>query len=344
MIDKGNNFNLIRLLAAIQVMFYHSIEHLEIEMNSILNYFSSYRGVIIFFTISGYLIYMSLERNINNFKQYFCNRLGRIYPALWISTFVSFLLLIFSGYLKINKILNIKLLKYWFGQLTIFQFWTPDILRNYGVGTPNGSLWTITIEIQFYILLLFIFLLKRKNTVFIILSVLSIFLNIFVYTRFSKDFMFVKLFSVTIIPYFYNFMIGVYFAKYRQILFKLIEEKFLLWLIVYHIYIYGLNIFPQYYIDISILLSNLLLGILTLSFAFSFRKISNILIGNIDISYGLYLYHMLFLNYFIYKYGIEGAKEKVLYYIFLTFLIAFLSDKFLEKPILNYIKNKFRGE
>lgn len=342
--NKENNFNLIRLLAAIQVMLFHTMEHLEIKTTAILKYFSSYRGVIIFFTISGYLIYMSLERNNNNLKQYICNRLGRIYPALWFSTFISFFLLVFSGYLKINKILNIRLILYWFGQLTIFQFWTPEILRDYAVGTPNGSLWTITVEIQFYILLMLIFLLRRKNFVFHILSILSILLNIFVYTKYSKDFMFVKLFSVSIVPYFYNFMIGVYLAKYRQFLLKLVEGKFLLWLLIYHIYVYGLNIYPQYYINISILISNFLLGMLVLSFAFSFRKISKILIGDIDISYGLYLYHMLFLNYFIYKFGIEGTKERILYYIFLTFLMAFLSDKFLEKPTLNYIKNKFRGK
>lgn len=342
--NKENNFDLIRLLAAIQVMLFHSMEHLEIMPTTFLKYFSSYRGVIVFFTISGYLIYMSLERNSDNLKQYIYNRLGRIFPALWVSTLISFILLIISGYLKTNEIFNIKLLIYWFGQLTIFQFWTPEMLRNYGVGTPNGSLWTITVEIQFYILLMFVFLLKRKNVIFFILSVLSIILNIFIYTRYSKDFIFVKLFSVSIIPYFYNFMIGVYFAKYRRFLLKFIEGKFLLWLVIYHIYVYGFNIFPQYYVNISTLISNFLLGILVLSFAFSFRKASKIIIGNTDISYGLYLYHMLFLNYFIYKFGIEGAKERILYYIFLTFLTAFLSDKFLEKPTLNYIKNKFRGK
>lgn len=125
---------------------------------------------------------------------------------------------------------------------------------------------------------------------------------------------------------------------------KMVEGKFLLWLLVYHIYVYGFNNYPQYYININILISNFLLGMLVLSFAFSFRKISKILIGDIDVSYGLYLYHMLFLNYFIYKYGVEGTKERILYYILLTFLTAFLSDKFLEKPTLDYIKSKFRGK
>ncbi|WP_427171855.1 hypothetical protein KST23_03740 [Fusobacterium nucleatum] len=248
----------------------------------------------------------------------------------------------FSGYLKISKIFNIKLLLYWFAQITIFQFWTPEILKDYGVGNPNGSLATITIELQFYFLILLIFLLKRKNIVFILLTVLSIILNIFVYTKFSKDLVYVKLFSVSIIPYFYNFMIGVYFAKYRKFLLKLIEGKFLMWLLLYNIYVYGYEKIPEYYIDFSILISNILLGILILSFAFSLKKLSKLILKDVDISYGVYLYHMLFLNFFIHKFGIIGAKERMLYYITLTFLVAILSDKFLERPILNYIKNKIR--
>ena len=40
-----------------------------------------------------------------------------------------------------------------FCQSSIFQFWTPNFLRGYGCGTPNGSLWTIGILIQFYIII-----------------------------------------------------------------------------------------------------------------------------------------------------------------------------------------------
>ena len=32
-------------------------------------------------------------------------------------------------------------------QMTAFQFYTGDWLRSYGVGTPNGALWTITVDI-----------------------------------------------------------------------------------------------------------------------------------------------------------------------------------------------------
>ena len=343
--NKENNFNLLRLLAAIQVMFFHTIEHFNIKLNY-LKYFSSYSGVIIFFTISGYLIYLSLERNKNNIKQYIINRLVRIYPALWLSTIISCLLLVFSGYLKVKEIFNLKMLMYWFGQLTMFQFWTPNILRNYGVGTPNGSLWTITVELQFYFALLLVFTFIKKQKIINLLFIVSIFLNMLIYKNFGKDSVAAKLFFVTVIPYFYNFMIGVYFAKYRDYLMKFIENKVIYWFIIYNLYVYGLKIYPTYYPNIFSLISNILLGILVLSFAFSFKKVSSFLIKDMDISYGIYLYHMLFLNFTMFKYNGGGEtldNKKILFYIVTTILTAVFSYKFMEKPALNYFKNK-RGK
>lgn len=40
--------------------------------------------------------------------------------------------------------------------MTAFQFYTGGWLRGYGVGVPNGALWTITVDIQFYIVSIFL--------------------------------------------------------------------------------------------------------------------------------------------------------------------------------------------
>lgn len=337
MMSKENNFDLIRLFAAFQVMLFHTAEHLNLNIG-ILNYLSSYRGVIIFFTISGYLIYLSYERNQNNLGQYIKNRLGRIFPALWVSTIISFFLLVLSGYINFKNIFNIKIILYWIGQLSIFQFWTPEILRDYGVGTPNGSLWTITVEIQFYIGIILVFKILKNMKWINILVIFSIILNILVYSKFSKDLLLVKLFGVTLIPYFYNFMLGVYFAKYRNKLYKFLEDKFIYWFVIYNFYVYGLKIYPSYYINFEILISNILLGIVILSFSFSFKKLSSFVVRGVDISYGIYLYHMLVLNYLIYRYGRELSIEKLTLYVLITIIFSFLSYKYIEKPFLEYFK------
>ena len=49
-------------------------------------------------------------------------------------------------------------------QMTGFQFYTDEWLRDYGVGVPNGVLWSITVDIQFYIAAIFLVKwLKRKG-------------------------------------------------------------------------------------------------------------------------------------------------------------------------------------
>ena len=97
--------------------------------------------------LSGFLIWKSLE-NTPDFKRYFSKRILRLYPELWVCLFVEILsiVLFYKEYVPISDYMLFT-----FTQGTIFQFWTPDSLRGYGCGTPNGSLWTITVIVQFYI-------------------------------------------------------------------------------------------------------------------------------------------------------------------------------------------------
>jgi peptidoglycan/LPS O-acetylase OafA/YrhL len=36
-------------------------------------------------------------------------------------------------------------------QLSFLQFYNPDFMRHYGTGVLNGSVWTICVELQFYV-------------------------------------------------------------------------------------------------------------------------------------------------------------------------------------------------
>lgn len=108
-------------------------------------------GVPTFFFISGFLIWISLMKQ-TTVRKYFYNRFLRIYPELWVGVSVEIITII----ILYRGIDWIRLAMFAITQGTVLQFWTPEFLRGYGCGTPNGTLWTICITIQFYILVWFI--------------------------------------------------------------------------------------------------------------------------------------------------------------------------------------------
>ena len=91
----NNNFNLLRLIAAFQVMFVHANGYLANKsdlswyITSILNF----SGVTVFFLISGFLISMSYAKN-QDLGTYIKNRILRIYPGLYINIFIGIVILI----------------------------------------------------------------------------------------------------------------------------------------------------------------------------------------------------------------------------------------------------------
>ncbi len=147
-IGRMNNFDLVRLAAAAQVVIWHAIEHFQIETNvSALWLLGSFPGVPIFFVVSGYLIASAYERNRSTVG-YFSNRALRLLPGLWM----CFLLTSLSIYF-LHGFSGAKTNELWvwtISSLMGFSF-TPTFLKNYGTGAVNGSLWTIPVEIQFYL-------------------------------------------------------------------------------------------------------------------------------------------------------------------------------------------------
>ena len=81
--DKRNCLNLIRIIAALQVFFGHASAHLQVSLPDLfMKFLNIVQGVPVFFLISGFLIWNSLNRN-SAFKQYAKKRILRLYPELW---------------------------------------------------------------------------------------------------------------------------------------------------------------------------------------------------------------------------------------------------------------------
>jgi peptidoglycan/LPS O-acetylase OafA/YrhL len=342
MISRENNFDLLRLVAAIQVLFQHAISHLEINnLNKFTNILSHFPGVLMFFTISGFLIFSSFDRN-KDLKKYFINRFLRLFPALWFCFLITLGLLLFFNIIAFNDIFSWTIIKWIFTQVTVFQFWTPDVLRSWGVGTPNGSLWTIPVELQFYIFLPLIILLFKKIRLvykFLFFITFSLVCSYYISSKQGMpEALLIKLLGVSIVPYLYCFLTGSMMYLFWDKIRKLIEGKALYWLLFYIIFNLIFDIKPSYTPVNLQLISNLLISIVTISLAYTLPKLSLFLKGN-DISYGMYIYHMLVINSLI-SFGYLGDVKYLFLTIIITIAISSLSWFLIEKKALQ-LKNKF---
>lgn len=309
---------------------------------------AEFPGVIIFFALSGFLITCSWCHS-KSIKHYARNRFLRIFPALFVCFIVLQLAMVILGHLDLASLADYQIWMYWIGQLSLGQFFTPDSLREFGVGAPNGSLWTIPIEIEFYLIipLLFILLTQIKvKTKIITLAVISILVNIILalgpsehHTNAtdllsnSHETLILKLIGVSVAPYLYCFLLGSIIYLYWDKINFLFINKILYWLAIYLSYIYIFSYGPSYQISsFGNLISNLLLGCLSISAAFSFGNVHKFLYG-IDISYGIYIIHMIVVNIFI-ELGYGNTITHAIIAILLTVLFSLLLYKVVEKPAL----------
>lgn len=350
-LERNNNFDLLRLFAALTVMNWHGATHLGLfnDMYYFLATFYHFPGVPIFFTISGFLISYSLERNNFDLKTYFKNRSLRIFPALWFCTILTTALLFGFGKITVLKDLIIWL----FAQLTFFQFYAPSSFKTWGVGHPNGSLWSIAVELQFYvtlpILLLIVSKLKNKFTVnlfLILLFLTSIFFRFYVEAEsFLHTYPFLaKLSGNFILYYLHFFLTGIILYKNFEGIKAFVTGKVIYWLAIYIIYILIFNVWlglyeNPYSINVFGIIANTLLSLLTLSFAFSFQNLSNKLLNHNDISYGIYIYHMPIVNLMVAS-NLTGSFTYLLIVFVSTVVMAILSWKLIEQKILNSFKTK----
>jgi peptidoglycan/LPS O-acetylase OafA/YrhL len=340
-----NNFDLIRLIAAIQVVLIHSLHHLHIDVSGsyIREALTLFPGVPIFFFISGFLISKSYESN-PLIREYTQNRMLRIYPALIICTIFAIFSVYLTGYFSNVDVGLGKFFGWIIGQISFIQFYNPDFMRGFGTGVLNGSLWTISVELQFYVLIPILYWLigfvekKRINVLLIVLICVFLLVNI-VYYEFKKthaDEFFLKLVGVSFLPWFYMFLVGVFFQKNFDTMFRLLSSRFSLVLILYVLVGYlsvkflgfslGNRINPILYV---------LLAMLIFSLAFSFPMMSHKILRRNDISYGVYIYHIPVINIFIF-YGLLSSFISLISVLVITVILAVLSWKFIEKPSLKF--------
>lgn len=348
-ISHYNNFDLIRLFAASQVFLHHMYEIVGVDYGAIVNGLSYFLvlfpGVPIFFFISGYLISQSFERS-SSLKSYSLKRILRIYPALIISVVMGVLLILASGYEPDRSVGFFDWCALVVTKITIFQFYNQEFLRDYGDGVFNGNLWTITVELQFYVMIALFYTFFRKMNLskawywgsILLLAILANRVFAYLHEDYSEEIWF-KLYRVSFFPWIYMFVLGVIAQIYKNQLIPFVRKYALLILLAYgsiafaglwfEWFEYGNNISP-------LLVPGLFLSVLAC--AYCFPGMSKHVVRGQDVSYGIYLYHMLIINFFLFLSHGEAEKYSLLI-IVLVVLVSIMSWFFLEKPSLTLKKH-----
>ena len=114
-------------------------------------------GVQLFFIISGFVIFMTLERTKSS-VDFAVSRFSRLYPAYWMAMFLSiiFVLLVSNPFhyseLSVEQILiNITMLQHWVK--------VKDI---------DAVYWTLSVELTFYFLMWMVFYFKKLHLIYYI--------------------------------------------------------------------------------------------------------------------------------------------------------------------------------
>lgn len=335
-----NNFDLLRLFACLQVVVSHSFSFYNvIPKLEVLKYFNYFPGVIIFFGISGFLILKSSESSSD--KNFIKKRFLRIYPGLFVNFIITLIILSLFGYVYLNK----DLVYYSLAQLSICQFYVPQSIKSFALGHPNGALWTISIEIQFYILVYLLssilnwnkksLLFKNSITLFLIFS--AIIINRYSNISFDQESLIFKLIFNSVFYHFQFFGVGmllwINFSKVERYL----KSKFFIWFSILILFISLLSIykyqFSRHTFDYLSFLFEVVLIITLFSFAFSFKKLSYNILKNNDISYGVYIYHCLVLSTFI---ELNIDFKYIGYYYPIAIVLGALSWYLVEKRILKF--------
>src|ERR1700730_13640067 len=348
---RVNNFDLLRLLAALQVAVVHSIGFLKPT-----GYFARlleagldrFPGVPIFFVISGVLISKSYERS-DSLRDYIRNRCLRIFPGLWVCLVVSVAVILAFGVGSLGPITTPAWLLWWAGQMSIFQNFQAAFLKPLSTGL-NGSLWTIPVELEFYIILPALYgilRLRRRlgNMRLLAIALASLAVQLLIVNS-HRSVVHVRAYSllgVTLAPYLWMFLVGVSIQRNWSTVRGWLFGRAHWWGLGYlmlcaagrwlRVDTGGNYMSPVYLLPLAGLI---------VSLATSAPQLSDRILRHHDVSYGLYLYHMLVIDLLV---GLAAPSGWASFAaaIIVSLGLAALSWTLIEKPYLRGKRGALRA-
>ena len=283
-----------------------------------------------FFVVSGFLIFMSYE-NSSGAKSYFNKRARRIYPAYFSIVVICVLLGVFFSTLPWTEYFSLPALKYAAANLVFLNFLQPTLpglFENNSLQAVNGALWTLKIEVMFYLIVPLVVLAFRRAgrlPVLLTLYICSVIYSVVMEGLASKTGTGLYLELQRQLPGQLAFFIagaaGYYYFQYLV--------KYRVWLVVLAAAGFALQTWLPW-----VAVQPIALGMLVVYFACVFPYLGNF--GKYgDFSYGIYIVHFPILQTLI-SFGLfrESPWAMLVVAGSLVMTVAFLFWHFIEKPFL----------
>lgn len=281
-----NNFDFIRVLLAFIVFVGHLGALSASEKLLFLTHSPVEVAVFSFFIVSGFLIARSYERS-SSLKSYAKKRFNRIVPAYLLVVFLCAILLSLVSTLSFSEYFNnTQVYQYLFWNSLFLNFkapWLPGVFGNQAV---NGALWTLKIEMCFYIAVPLMFLLFGKNNKYRTLSLIVLYFLSLVYLNYFE--MTGRAALSRQLPGSLCYFIGGMLLYFHFD--KFIKHKHILFIIAI------ITVWIDLYFKIK-LFSPIMISIIVLYIAYSFSFLNNF--GKYgDFTYGIYIFHFPIIRVF----------------------------------------------
>lgn len=289
-------------------------------------------GVILFFIISSYTLFRSIDlRKENSFKSFYIRRFFRIAPLYYVILIWLFFTTNWVSYYMTNN--------EWitFSNLILHIFFLNGFYKE----TYNSIIWvewTIFVEVMFYLILPIIYIYKKQiNKIFILFICISIITFIYLKLNNISWLLFNSIYKsplIQFIPFFIWIYIYIY-EKNFEINKIFSQNKYLLLLFTFIITIL-LSYLKIPFIIIMTLFFLLLILIIKNN---EIKIFNNKLLQFIwKISYSIYLLHFIIINFIINNWENMFFKD---YNIFLIFLIIIMFIVLLSTITYYLIEEKF---
>ena len=323
-IPKENAFNAIRFLLCLVVVFSHTLGHFAISNKFFLN---GHIAVSVFFIISGFWVTKSYFAS-KDLKIFFVKRMKKIFPMYYFSVLTFSLICFYFSGLDAKEYFCAEYFKYLFWNFTFLNFVHPSLPGCFSGNAVNGALWTIKIEIGFYIILPVIIFIWRKlkklqkNIFLVALYVLSVAYNM-ILNSFAEKWHLPTQLSYQL-PGFISFFVSGMLIFFNWNFFLKVRN----FLIIPAIFLYFLHYFTE-----TEILFPAALAIIIVWAALFFKKLS--CIGKeIDFSWGIYLFHFPIMQILFYS-----SDKNIIAPVFvsavlgISFMLTFIIEKYIQKKI-----------